>query len=62
MTLQSDTDALAAIEEEAERMLKQLGLPDDKQKLEVVIGLRQIIAIARYRSGMDLSEADLRER
>lgn len=58
MTLQSDTDALAAIEEEAERMLKLLGLPDDKQKLEVVICLRQIIAIARYRSGMDLSEDD----
>lgn len=56
MTLQSDTDALAAIEEEAERMLKQLGLPDDKQKLEVVIGLRQIIAISRYRSDLSLGE------
>lgn len=56
MTLQSDTDALAAIEEEAERVLKQLGLPDDKQKREVAIGLRQIIAIARYRSGLGLGE------
>ncbi|MNJ26559.1 hypothetical protein D3C77_210470 [compost metagenome] len=62
MTLQSDTDALSAIEEEAERMLKLLGLPSDKQKLEVVICLRQIIAIARYRSGMDLSEDDPRIR
>ena len=61
MTLQSDTDALAAIEEEAERMLKLLGLPSDKQKLEVVICLRQIIAIARYRSDLDLSEEDLRK-
>lgn len=58
MTLQSDTDALAAIEEEAGRMLKQLGLPDDKQKLEVVIGLRQIIAIARYRYGLGLGESE----
>ncbi|MGH8379303.1 hypothetical protein [Pseudomonas sp.] len=61
MTLQSDTEALAAIEEEAERMLEQLGVPDDKQKREVVIGLRQIIAIARYRSDLDLSEEDLRK-
>jgi ABC-type methionine transport system ATPase subunit len=56
MTLQSDTDALAAIEEEAERMLKLLGLPDDRQKREVAIGLRQIIAIARYRSDLGLGE------
>jgi hypothetical protein len=56
MTLQSDTDALAAIEAEAERLLKQLGLPDDKQKLEVVIGLRQIIAIARYRFGLQAGD------
>lgn len=61
MTFQSDTDALAAIAEEAERLLKQLGLPDDEQKREVVIGLRQIIAIARYRSDLELGQGDPRK-
>jgi hypothetical protein len=46
--MQSDIDALAAIEEDAQRMLKRLGIPDDKQKLEVVICLRQIIELAGY--------------
>ena len=50
MRLQSDIDALAAIEEDAQRMLKRLGIPDDKQKLEVVICLRQIIELAGYMS------------
>jgi len=49
MTLKSDTEALASIEEEAKAMLKKIGLPDDQVKKEVVICLRQIIAIARYR-------------
>lgn len=48
MRLQSDIDALAAIEEDAQRMLKRLGIPDDKLKLEVVICLRQIIELAGY--------------
>ena len=48
MRLQSDIDALAAIEEDAQRMLKRLGIPDDKQKLEVVICLRGILDLARY--------------
>ncbi|MFG0827340.1 hypothetical protein ACF8R6_02955 [Pseudomonas sp. CJQ_7] len=52
MTLQSDTEALASIEEEARAMLKKIGLPDDPVKKEVVISLRQIIAIARYRKGL----------
>ncbi|WP_256804548.1 hypothetical protein [Pseudomonas putida] len=53
MTLKSDTEALASIEEEAQAMLKKIGLPDDHLKKEVVICLRQIIAIARYRKGLD---------
>ncbi|MFW9099608.1 hypothetical protein ACOI8A_05610 [Pseudomonas sp. P4795] len=50
MRLQSHIDALAAIEEDAQTMLKRLGIPDDKQKLEVVICLRQIIELAGYRN------------
>jgi hypothetical protein len=53
MRLQSDIDALAAIEEDAQMMLKRIGLPDDKQKLEVVICLRQIIELATYRKEID---------
>jgi hypothetical protein len=34
-------------------MLKRLGIPDDKQKLEVVICLRQIIDLANYRKAID---------
>jgi len=52
MTLKTDTEALASIEEEAEAMLRKIGLPDDHLKKELVIGLRQIIAIARYRKGL----------
>ncbi|WP_079228307.1 hypothetical protein [Pseudomonas putida] len=52
MTLKSDTEALASIEEEAQAMLKKIGLPDDDLKKEVVICLRQIIAIPRYRKGL----------
>ncbi|WP_414157438.1 hypothetical protein [Pseudomonas sp. BNK-15] len=52
MTLKSDTEALASIEEEAQAMLKKIGLPDDQLKKEMVICLRQIIAIARYRKGL----------
>jgi len=53
MRLQSDIDALAAIEEDAQMMLKRIGIPDDKQKLEVVICLRQIIELANYRKAID---------
>ena len=53
MRLQSDIDALAAIEEDAQMMLKRIGIPDDKQKLEVVICLRQIIELATYRKEID---------
>jgi hypothetical protein len=53
MRLQSDIDALAAIEEDAHAMLRRLGIPDDKQKLEVVICLRQIIELATYRNAID---------
>ena len=49
MRLQSDIDALAAIEEDAQMMLRWIGLPDDRQKLEIVICLRQIIDLANYR-------------
>lgn len=48
MRLQSDIDALAAIEEDARAMLKWLGLPDDAQKLAMVVFLRQIIDLATY--------------
>ena len=51
--MQSDVDALEAIEEDAQAMLKRLGLPDDKQKLEVVICLRQIIELATYIRSID---------
>jgi hypothetical protein len=48
MRLQSDVDALAAIEEDAKAMLKRIGLPDDAVKLEVVVFLREVIDLARY--------------
>jgi hypothetical protein len=53
MRLQSDIDALAAIEEDAKAMLKRVGLPDDEQKLEVVVFLRQIIDLATYMESAD---------
>ncbi|WP_455917927.1 hypothetical protein [Pseudomonas cerasi] len=53
MRLQSDIDALSAIEEDARAMLKRIGIPDDKQKLEVLICLRQIIDLASYRNQID---------
>ncbi|WP_095052181.1 hypothetical protein [Pseudomonas sp. Irchel s3b2] len=53
MRLQSDIDALAAIEEDARAMLKRIGIPDDNQKLEVVICLRQIIELATYKKEID---------
>lgn len=53
MRLQSDIDALAAIEEDALMMLKWIGLPDDKQKLDIVICLRQIVDLASYRKKAD---------
>lgn len=48
MRLQSDIDALAAIEEDAKAMLKRIGLPDDEVKLEVVVFLREVIDLASY--------------
>ncbi|QVN08322.1 hypothetical protein JYG35_06530 [Pseudomonas rhodesiae] len=48
MRLQSDVDALAAIEEDAKAMLKRIGLPDDSVKLEVVAFLREVINLASY--------------
>lgn len=48
MRLQSDIDALAAIEEDAKAMLKRIGLPDDAVKLEVVVFLREVIDLASY--------------
>nr|WP_315436021.1 hypothetical protein [uncultured Pseudomonas sp.] len=48
MRLQSDVDALAAIEEDAKAMLKRIGLPDDAVKLEMVVFLREVIDLARY--------------
>ena len=48
MRLQSDVDALAAIEEDAKAMLKRIGLPDDDVNLEVVIFLREVIDLASY--------------
>jgi len=53
MRLQSDIDALAAIEEDAKAMLKRIGLPDDDRKLEVVVFLRQIIDLATYLESAD---------
>lgn len=52
MTLKSDTEALASIEEVAQAMLKKIGLSDDHLKKDMVICLRQIIAIARYRKDL----------
>ncbi len=48
MRLQSDVDALAAIEEDAKAMLKRIGLPNDAVKLEVVVFLREVIDLASY--------------
>ncbi|MEX5665206.1 hypothetical protein ABFV57_10100 [Pseudomonas neuropathica] len=48
MRLQSDVDALAAIEEDAKAMLKRIGLPDDAVKLEVVVFLREVIDLTSY--------------
>jgi hypothetical protein len=48
MRLQSDVDALAAIEEDARAMLEWIGLPDHAQNLAVVVFLRQIIELAAY--------------
>uniref|UniRef100_A0A0B1YW19 Uncharacterized protein n=1 Tax=Pseudomonas frederiksbergensis TaxID=104087 RepID=A0A0B1YW19_9PSED len=48
MRLQSDIDALAAIEEDARAMLKWVGLPDSAQKLAMVVFLRQVIDLATY--------------
>ena len=58
MRLQSDVDALAAIEEDAKAMLKRIGLPDDAVKLEVVVFLREVIDLASYmESGYRIVEA-----
>ncbi|WP_085747340.1 hypothetical protein [Pseudomonas sp. R45(2017)] len=48
MRLQSDVDALAAIEEDAKAMLKRIGLPDDAVKLEIAVFLREVIDLAGY--------------
>ncbi|MCM8742362.1 hypothetical protein [Pseudomonas koreensis] len=48
MRLQSDVDALAAIEEDAKAMLKRIGLPDDALKLEMAVFLREVIDLASY--------------
>jgi hypothetical protein len=48
MRLQSDVDALAAIEEDAKAMLKRIGLPDDAVRLEIVVFLREVIDLASY--------------
>jgi len=48
MRLQSDVDALAAIEEDAKAMLKRIGLPDDAVRLEMVVFLREVIDLASY--------------
>ncbi|WP_323150740.1 hypothetical protein [Pseudomonas glycinae] len=48
MRLQSDVDALAAIEEDAKAMLKRIGLPDDAVKLEMAVFLREVIDLASY--------------
>ncbi|WP_457967827.1 hypothetical protein M1D68_16840 [Pseudomonas sp. R4-84] len=53
MRLQSDVDALAAIEEDARAMLEWLGLPDDGQKLALVVFLREIIDLATYTDSMN---------
>lgn len=53
MRLQSDIDALAAIEEDARAMLRRIGIPNDMQKLEVLICLREIIDLASYNQDVD---------
>ncbi|KHK61176.2 hypothetical protein [Pseudomonas frederiksbergensis] len=54
MRLQSDIDALAAIEEDARAMLKWVGLPDSAQKLAMVVFLRQVIDLATYTESAEL--------
>lgn len=53
MRLQSDVDALAAIEEDARAMLKWVGLPDDAQKLAMVVFLREVIDLTSYMGSAD---------
>lgn len=59
MRLQSDVDALAAIEEDARAMLKWVGLPDDAQKLAMVVFLRQVIDLATYTESAGLLSESL---
>lgn len=60
MALKSDTDALALIAEEADVMLEKIGLPNDHLQKELAIGLRQIVALARYRAGSGIGDDDPR--
>jgi hypothetical protein len=55
MRLQSDVDALAAIEEDARALLEWVGLPDSARKLAEVVFLREIIDPATYTESMTLS-------
>lgn len=54
MRQQRDVDALAAIEEDARALLQWIGLPDNAQKLQMVVCLRQIIDLATHAELPDL--------
>ncbi|KKY51488.1 hypothetical protein AAY86_18550 [Pseudomonas amygdali pv. tabaci str. ATCC 11528] len=56
MTLNSDIEALEAIAEEAEELLTRLELLEGHQKSELLAGIRQIIAMARYRKAPGRAE------
>lgn len=62
MTLKSDTEALEAIAEEAEALLTRLESLDEQQRSELLAGIRQIIAIARYRDALGRAEGVQRNR
>ncbi|WP_116817688.1 hypothetical protein [Pseudomonas syringae] len=62
MTLKSDTEALEAIAEEAEALLTRLESLDEHKRYELLAGIRQIIAIARYREALGKIEDVQRNR
>ncbi|OAE12452.1 hypothetical protein AZH11_13635 [Pseudomonas simiae] len=65
MRLQSDIDALAAIEEDALMMLKWIGLPDDKQNMrrckgKVMVSINDHPDIRRVFDGFHFETLDIR--
>ncbi|MEQ4255386.1 hypothetical protein [Pseudomonas syringae] len=62
MTLKKDIEALQAIMEVAEDLLIRLELLEGHQKSELLTGIRQIIAMARYREALGKAEGVLPDK